>query len=468
MKHKFIKTLVLTLVVIMVLTSVNTSFADTADYFLRSETQKQVSEFYSHPMTNSFDNYIQGHWFLTEGGPFLASSDRKGPIPERAWASYEDAAEYHEISFSDGPYSYNNCALRITISTKNERERVDEYIEVLDKMLAAGDIPTTIPVWLSYVQPFFETGGYDGVAPDNGEVYWNNGHPYALPVGKHGLQEATIACCAGRVVRLEDIPNGIELYDRGMFTGTAPDDEVAYYMSILDEYDLTLHPELRKDDSLRGKVPAEKPTAEGEKTGERLSENVSGVKIKEAPANTASYFDDVSTKGWSYSYVQTSAYNSYISGYGDGKFGPTDTLTVEQYIKILLAAIDPDSVGGTIDCTASSWAMPYVAAANNAKVVGGREVKLVDGLSIKDYTAPLDRYGMAVLTANATKYIELTPTGEAKSFTDVDAKYADAVATCSALGILDGVGNGEFDGASTLTREQAAKVIVALMRLASK
>lgn len=46
---------------------------------------------------------------------------------------------------------------------------------------------------------------------------------------------------------------------------------------------------------------------------------------------------------------------------------------------------------------------------------------------------------------------------------DADIDYAEAIDVMSAIGVIDGVGNNQFDPDGTLTREQAAKLIAYML-----
>ena len=51
-------------------------------------------------------------------------------------------------------------------------------------------------------------------------------------------------------------------------------------------------------------------------------------------------FDDAAAKLWSAPYIAWCVEHGIIHGYGNGSFGPVDTLTGDQYAKMLLCALD--------------------------------------------------------------------------------------------------------------------------------
>ena len=72
---------------------------------------------------------------------------------------------------------------------------------------------------------------------------------------------------------------------------------------------------------------------------------VAGTEYVDNLGEMASGFSD--TDGWSDTYVRYASERDIIAGYGNGKFGPKDTLTEAQWLKMLLCAIgyDPDACG---------------------------------------------------------------------------------------------------------------------------
>ncbi len=87
-------------------------------------------------------------------------------------------------------------------------------------------------------------------------------------------------------------------------------------------------------------------------------------------------FTDVPTREWFAPYVRSIAELGIISGYRDasgvplGKFGPADSVTLEQVSKVLLYASgkDPSSckgtgTGGLLNVNASDWAKSFILCA---------------------------------------------------------------------------------------------------------
>ena len=58
-----------------------------------------------------------------------------------------------------------------------------------------------------------------------------------------------------------------------------------------------------------------------------------------APGTSESSYDDVSTSDWYCGYLETASAYGVIYGYGNGSFGPNDTITREQAMVVLARAM---------------------------------------------------------------------------------------------------------------------------------
>ena len=80
---------------------------------------------------------------------------------------------------------------------------------------------------------------------------------------------------------------------------------------------------------------------------------------------TNSIFSDVPSSHWAIGYVAEAAEIGIISGYGDGKFGPSDPVTQQQIIKMLICAwgydADAERLGG--------WATGYAKVAEELGII---------------------------------------------------------------------------------------------------
>lgn len=122
-------------------------------------------------------------------------------------------------------------------------------------------------------------------------------------------------------------------------------------------------------------------------------------------------FDDVEPKHWAAGYINTAAGLGIINGYGDGKFGPEDTVTYEQAVKMVVCALGYEAMAAD----RGGWPAGYTSVAAN--------IGLTKGMSSSV------RGDIAVLIYNALT----TPVMEQTSYGS-DTRYE----------VLDGAGNKEY------------------------
>lgn len=122
-------------------------------------------------------------------------------------------------------------------------------------------------------------------------------------------------------------------------------------------------------------------------------------------------FDDVEPKHWAAGYINTAASLGIINGYGDGKFGPEDTVTYEQAVKMVVCALGYEAMAAD----RGGWPAGYTSVAAN--------IGLTKGMSSSV------RGDIAVLIYNALT----TPVMEQTSYGS-DTRYE----------VLDGAGNKEY------------------------
>lgn len=122
-------------------------------------------------------------------------------------------------------------------------------------------------------------------------------------------------------------------------------------------------------------------------------------------------FDDVDSNHWAADYINAAANLGIICGYGDGRFGPEDTVTYEQAIKMIVYALGYEPMA----MSKGGWPAGYVSVAV--------QIGLTEGVNSST------RGDIAVLVYNAltTPVMEQTAYGS-------EIRYE----------ILDGAGNKEY------------------------
>lgn len=171
-------------------------------------------------------------------------------------------------------------------------------------------------------------------------------------------------------------------------------------------------------------------------------------------------FDDIENIDWAKDHILSLYEKGIIKGNGDGSFEPERFVTREEYLKMLVEALEINVVSTTVetfdDCNMDAWYYPYIQIAVSNKITKGVDRNNFGiGQIIK-------RQDMAVLTEKALSIKNISAQEAKTEFTDADeiAKYAkSSVNKMSALGFINGFEDGSFAPKNGTTRAQAAVII---------
>ena len=168
------------------------------------------------------------------------------------------------------------------------------------------------------------------------------------------------------------------------------------------------------------------------------------------PAGPTGRFSDVPADAWYGQYMDKLVAAGVISGYADGTFRPSGTVTRAQALKLVLLAsgIAPLSAD-----SGAGWAAGYYAAA----VAHG----FLAEDQWPDLSAPATRLDIAELACAA---LGLDRSGAVSPFSDTDSGAAAALYAAGIFtGAQDGAGGLYFAPSSTITRAQSCAVICRIM-----
>lgn len=160
--------------------------------------------------------------------------------------------------------------------------------------------------------------------------------------------------------------------------------------------------------------------------------------------------DDTGVSGW----LNTKDHIQYLSGYGGGKFGPSDNMTraqaAQMFYNLLLDKNVPITVSFT-DVAADAW---YAKAVNTLASLG-----IVDGIGDNHY-APERAITRAEFTVIAMRFAKLDTSGK-NIFSDVtaDAWYYDYVVGSIQYGWINGYEDGTFRPNNTITRSEVTAIV---------
>lgn len=185
------------------------------------------------------------------------------------------------------------------------------------------------------------------------------------------------------------------------------------------------------------------------------------AKPSENVSNTVSGFNDIDNVEWASEAIESLAQKGIVAGVADGEFAPSQRVTREAFVKMVLLASNMFENGhksNFADVDNSQWYGEYVACAEDKDIVSGiSDTHFGIGQSIT-------RQDMAVMLVRIADKagISLESTRNYSDFADQDeiADYAkEAVRALYCANIVNGMEDGSFCPGNSLTRAEAAKVI---------
>ncbi len=206
--------------------------------------------------------------------------------------------------------------------------------------------------------------------------------------------------------------------------------------------------------------PAPSPGS-GPAPGGLVNPSVGGDKTEIKPVT----FSDLGQATWAEESIKAMAEKGILEGKGDGKFYPNETVTREQFVKIIVEAFDLFDASATADFAdvqTERWSYGHIASAYNAGVITG-----VGGASF-NAGGTMTRQDMAVIIYRVAEMAGLSYKGSSAVFTDNSsiAGYAkEAVGALYNAGIINGTGNNRYSPLDAVTRAQAAKIVYELLNV---
>lgn len=153
-------------------------------------------------------------------------------------------------------------------------------------------------------------------------------------------------------------------------------------------------------------------------------------------------------------WLRTDEHNSYITGYGNGLFGPENSVTRAQIAQIFYRLLKDQNVTATVnfsDVKPDAW---YAEAVNALGSLG-----IISGVG-KGKFDPDRAITRAEFCAVAARFAKVNSSADCP-FDDVNTRdwYYQAVATAASYGWVTGVSDGSFHPNNVISRAQAATII---------
>lgn len=189
---------------------------------------------------------------------------------------------------------------------------------------------------------------------------------------------------------------------------------------------------------------------------------------QDADCPSAAY-SDVSRTAWYHDAVDYVIANGIMEGVGNGKFAPQATMTRGMLMKVLgtLEGIDPGKyvTRSFRDVSGGAWYAPYVEWAYEAGLAKGygdgvfAPNRLVSREEMATFFYRYNQLKGGSKAAGDTAY---------KTFTDTDQVSGwavEAMQWATAVGLINGVGDGRLAPKAMSVRAQAAKIIMVYLSL---
>lgn len=172
-------------------------------------------------------------------------------------------------------------------------------------------------------------------------------------------------------------------------------------------------------------------------------------------------FDDMGNAAWAKEAVKALYEKGIVSGKGSKKFAPSDSLTREEFAKIVCTALRLEGSGNSAfsDVNDSAWYAQYVDAAyKNGLIVGKEDGSFGVGETISRQDVCVILYRAYKSTLNGSKQLDFA---DAEDISD----YAkEGVSALYGSDIVGGIGNGMFAPLRGITRAEAAKIIYGIIK----
>lgn len=175
-------------------------------------------------------------------------------------------------------------------------------------------------------------------------------------------------------------------------------------------------------------------------------------------------FKDCSESFWAYSYICDLQEKNIISGYADGNFYPSNKVTREEFVKMIILSVglfDSASECDFVDVSKNDWHYRYVASAVNSGIINGIDVQ---SFGTGKY---ITRENMAVIAARILSRFNKAATVHSNQFTDqadISDYAVESVNMLAGMQILSGFEDGSIRPKENLTRAEAAKIIWMVMK----
>lgn len=198
----------------------------------------------------------------------------------------------------------------------------------------------------------------------------------------------------------------------------------------------------------------------GRPVKDNFTSNEPIVSVTPTPEVSEIEFTDMKKNHWAFVAVTKLKNRNIVAGFPDGSFRPSENVTREQYLKMIVELLGikaANKEGAFTDVASSHWASEVLCAAKEANIVNGYS----DGSF--GLGKAITRQDAAVMLYRALKANNVSFEGEAgEGFNDSEeiSEYAkESVNALKASKLISGMDDGTFAPLNNLSRAQAAQML---------
>lgn len=174
-------------------------------------------------------------------------------------------------------------------------------------------------------------------------------------------------------------------------------------------------------------------------------------------------FNDVGSVSWAKEAIAELYKLGVINGKDSSTFAPNDTVTREEFTKMVVVAFLGEPQSAECDFTdVAGWAVPYIAQAAKNNIISGTG----DGLFNPKGNITREQAAAIIVRALANKGFASEKESDKFSDSSNISEWAkESIDILSAEGVLNGKGDNKFYPKDNMTRAEAAKVLYYSLKL---
>ncbi len=170
-------------------------------------------------------------------------------------------------------------------------------------------------------------------------------------------------------------------------------------------------------------------------------------------------FNDIKSDNWAYQAVTSMSERKVINGYEDGSFRPSNSISREEFAKMIAATFSLDqSVTQTVyfsDVPASRWSFPYITAAKDY-LTGYFPPK---GKAFFDPSADATREDVATALVKIMELDTATYSSHFKDEAKISPQLKKYVNVAAENNLITGYEDGTFKPLNSISRAEAAALL---------